>query len=258
MVLRSYWLRQASSILFDNAEHQHRTIDLDALLVHVNLQIELGVLDEGAELRFVVEDVVVSMLFDDPGVVSRNRGVVDSDLALVAPPHPYSLRRDVLDADHGRVLNLDFLEDQMLSFGELDRHQFEHLLPLLDKLRVLLLTDFTEEFLEVVVGQSLHLVLLDLCLIPLLQAREVHQRARSRTLARTAQELILGLPLLHHAVLAFSLLFGVGDQERLMTVHDLVDHHNLLMDVGLGGFVVGADRGHEVLFLADLEEASLI
>lgn len=148
---------------------------MHALFAHVKLEIQLRVLDEGPELRLIVEDVVVSMLLNNPGVISRNGRIINTDLALVPSPHPDSLCRDVLDAYHGRVLHLDFFQDQMLSFGELDGHQFKHLIPLLDKLRVFLLTDFAEKLLKVVVSEPFDLVLLDLSLVPLFQAGEVDQ-----------------------------------------------------------------------------------
>ena len=158
-------------------------------------------------------------------MVAGDRWAVDPDLAFVATADPNAVFRDVFDAEQSEGLDVDLLEDEVLAFGHFDRHQLVHLPSLLDQLRVLILTHLAGELLKVVIGQALHLILLYLRLVPLLQAVEVHQRAGTGTLARTAEELSFLFALFHHAILAFSLFHIVGDHDLLVVVDHVIHQH---------------------------------
>lgn len=93
-------------------------------------------------------------------MVARDRRTVHSDLAFIATTEPNPLLRDILNAQQGKSLDIDLFKDEMLSLGHFNRHQLVHLPSLFYQLRVLVLTNLTGKLLKVVIGQSLHLILL--------------------------------------------------------------------------------------------------
>jgi hypothetical protein len=206
-------------------KHEDRPVNLDALLGQIQLQVDFVVTNHRPKLRFIIVNVVISPLLTDPSVVARYRGTLHSNLAFRPASHPDTLLRNVFNADQSRTLQIDLFQYEMLPFGHLYRHQLMNLCLFLNKFGVLILTDLAEELVEVIVGQTFHLVLFHFRLVPFLQTTEVHQRTGTRTFARTAQKLALLLPVLQHAVLAFTHRLPRTHRYMLMAVDDSVNQN---------------------------------
>lgn len=187
------------------AEHEDGPVDLDALAREPHLQVNFVITHYRSELRLVIVHVVLAFFQRDSGVVSADGGGVHPDFALVASPHANALFGDVLDADEGGTVQVDLLENEVLSLRQVDGHQFKGFAAFINEFGILLLADLAEEFVEVVIGQSLYLALLHFRLVPTLQTGEVHRCAAARTFTGTAQELPIRFPLFHHAVFALPL-----------------------------------------------------
>lgn len=203
-------------------DHQDGPIDLQPLLGVIQLQINLVIPDRCPKFRLVIEHVIVVPHFAYSGMIARDGRTIDSDLAFIPTAHPNPLLWDVLNAQQGKSLDVDLFKDEMLSLWHLNRHQLVHLASFFYQLRVLVLTHLTGKLLKVVIRQTFHLILLYFWLVPFLKAVEVHQSAGTRALARTAEELSLLFSLLHHAVLAFSLLYLIRDLDLLVTVQNVI------------------------------------
>jgi hypothetical protein len=234
-------------------ERDDRPPDLHSLLDPADLQLEGLLLDQGPEFRLIVEDIVVVAYLVDAGVVPTHRDVRDADLALVPPPYFDAVLRDVLDHHHVIGLLRNALQHQVLPRRLLDREQLVLDAVLFDETRVLLLADLAVKLFEVVLDGAAHHFLLDLALVPFLEAVEVHHAAGAAALAGLAEELANVGALGQHAVLALE-AFGGAD---VVLNHDLLVVHP---ELGLGlcacpdaGVV---DGGDQVLDSAQLDDLS--
>lgn len=142
-------------------------------------------------------------------MVSGDRDVGDSDLALVAAADTDAIYWDVLYHHHVVCLFGDALQHQVLANRFFYGQQLERLSAFIDEARVLLLTDLAVKFLEIVLDCATHHLLPHLRLVPPLQTLEMDEAASPRAFARGAEKLSRLFAFAQHAILALQCLsFG--------------------------------------------------
>ena len=174
------------SHLFSFFKSHNSPSDLNALLDATELDLQLLLPHQGAELRLIVKDVVIVTDLLDFCMVSGNGDVSHSYLAVMAAAQFYPLCRNVLNYHHIISLFRDAFEDDMVAFGFLNGKQLILLPILLDVPRVLVLADLAIKLLEIVLDGAADHLLLHLRLVPLLQTAEMDQPARTAAFTRTA------------------------------------------------------------------------
>lgn len=174
------------SRIFSFFKSHNSPSDLNALLDATELDLQLLLPHQGAELRLIVKDVVIVTDLLDFRMVSGNGDVSHSYLAVMTAAQFYPLCRNVLNYHHIISLFRDAFEDDMVAFGFLNGKQLILLPILLDVPRVLVLADLAIKLLEIVLDGAADHLLLHLRLIPLLQTTEMDQPARTAAFTRTA------------------------------------------------------------------------
>lgn len=124
--------------------------DLDALLDLAQLQAQLLLTDQGAELGLVVVDQVFICVFADAGVVARDRNVSDSDFAFVTASNADAVHRYVLNDHHVVSLLGNAFQHEVRANWSLDGEKLELHSILLDEAGVLLFADLAVKLFEIV------------------------------------------------------------------------------------------------------------
>jgi hypothetical protein len=184
--------------LLHHVQDDHCPADLDALLALApHLHVHAVLLHQGAELRFVVEDVEASAVELYQRVVAGHGNISDADLAVVASAQLNSGLRDVLDHHDAFCFLAGSLKYHIVSLGLFNgEHLDDPLVLSLDHDWQFGLAHLAFELLEVVVEGAADDFLLDLDVDPLQQALEVDCPARARALAGVEEEVVVLLAFL--------------------------------------------------------------
>ena len=160
----------------------HSPTYLNPLLDSCHLQHQIIFFDQGAKFTLVIKNKVLVIYLINSSMISRYTYVCYPDLTFMTSTDFYAVVWNVLDHHHVVCLLGYALEHYVLACWLLDRHQLMFSVVFFDETRVLVLADFTVEFLEVVLDGASDDLLLHFGLVPFLETMEMNQSTSATTL----------------------------------------------------------------------------